>query len=678
MRPGSDGAKGYGTAAAVELARGSSRAVAFGRSGRVDSGLPEPMGRGRIVRRGPRVDGVTRAFRPGLAAFGRLRRVMPWRFHLELGADALLAGAGVIVATLSRYDFGPPRHWLGPTLLVALAALVAQASVGSLIGLYSGKWRYGSLDEVAGLVLAVVATAVAISMVNLVAGRPVPGTAPVVASALALVAMAGIRYWWRLVLDRRRRPGQDMARPVVVCGAGEGGIQVVTAMLRNPDSPWRPVALLDDDLAKRRLRIMGVPVAGTTNDLASVAARFGAEVVIVAVPSAAAPLIRAVSTMAVEAHLEVRVLPPVAELFSSHIGVSDLRSVTEADLLGRRVIETDLDAISGYLTDQRVLVTGAGGSIGSELCRQLARFGAAELVMVDRDESALHAVQLTLEGRALLDSPNLVVCDIRDEDRVREVFATHRPQVVFHAAALKHLTLLERHPSEAIKTNVLATKTVLEAALEAEVERFVNISTDKAADPSSVLGLTKRVAERLTAEVARRSRGTFLSVRFGNVLGSRGSALQTFRAQIDAGGPVTVTDPAATRYFMTVEEAVQLVIQAGAVGARGEVLVLDMGEPVRIGEVARLLIEQSGRHVDIVYTGLRPGEKVHETVFATGEEPTRPSHPLISHVAVAPLGHQEVAKLEEAVHRRVDLMPVLHGVCDGGTPAPEVFVASED
>lgn len=630
------------------------------------------------MRRGPRVDDETRGsgLGPGLAAFGRLRRILPWRFHLELGADAMLAGVGVVAATLVRYDFVLPRHRLAPALLAAVIALVVQAIAGSLIGLYAGRWRFGSFDEVAGLFPAVAMTAGVMSVVNFVAGRLVPASAPIVGAALSLVAMAGVRYWWRFVLDRRRRPGQDMSRPAVVCGAGEGGVQVVTAMLRNPDSPWRPVALLDDDPAKRRLRITGVPVAGTITDLPAVAARYTAEVVVVAVPSAGAPLIRTVSAMALESGLEVHVLPPVAELFSSHIGVSDLRLVTEADLLGRRVIETDIAAVSGYLTDQRVLVTGAGGSIGSELCRQLSRFGPAELVMVDRDESALHAVQLSLEGRALLDSPNLVVCDIRDENRVREVFAEHRPQVVFHAAALKHLTLLERHPAEAVKTNVSATSTVLEAALEAEVERFVNVSTDKAADPSSVLGFTKRVAERLTATAARRAEGEFLSVRFGNVLGSRGSALQTFRAQIEAGGPVTVTDAEATRYFMTVEEAVQLVIQAGAVGRRGEVLVLDMGEPVRIGEVARLLIEQSGKHVDIVYTGLRPGEKLHETLYATGELPIRPCHPLISHVTVPPLAQEQLTTLEDAVRCPAELMPVLRAVCCDDTAGAEILLAT--
>jgi FlaA1/EpsC-like NDP-sugar epimerase len=254
--------------------------------------------------------------------------------------------------------------------------------------------------------------------------------------------------------------------------------------------------------------------------------------------------------------------------------------------------------------------------------------------MLDRDESALHSVELLLEGRAMLESRNLVVCDIRDLERLHQVFAEHQPDVVFHAAALKHLPLLEMHPSEALKTNVYGTSNVLEAALKANVGKFVNISTDKAADPTSVLGYTKRIAEKLTAKAAHESDGTYLSVRFGNVLGSRGSVLTAFRAQVASGGPVTVTDPEVTRYFMTVEEAVQLVVQAGAVGRDGEALVLDMGQPVKIDDVARRLAAEAERHIDIVYTGLRPGEKLHEVLLGADEIDRRPAHPLISHVSV--------------------------------------------
>jgi FlaA1/EpsC-like NDP-sugar epimerase len=283
--------------------------------------------------------------------------------------------------------------------------------------------------------------------------------------------------------------------------------------------------------------------------------------------------------------------------------------------------------------------------------------------MLDRDESGLHGVQLSIDNRGLLDDPNLVLADIRDAERIMEVFDTHRPDVVFHAAALKHLPMLEAHPEEGWKTNVLGTKNVLEAASRFGTKRVVNISTDKAANPCSVLGHTKRMTERLTASFARDNEGTFVSVRFGNVLGSRGSVLTTFAAQADAGGPMTVTDPEVTRYFMTVQEAVQLVIQAAAIGRDGEALVLEMGKPVSIAQVARQMAVQASAPVDIVYTGLRPGEKLHEELFGDGERDTRPFHPLISHVGVPTL-HPYEARLLEPYAEPQRLVKELAALCD--------------
>jgi FlaA1/EpsC-like NDP-sugar epimerase len=342
----------------------------------------------------------------------------------------------------------------------------------------------------------------------------------------------------------------------------------------------------------------------------------------------------------------VKVLPPTSELLGGTVGLGDIRGLTPEDLLGRHEIRTDVRSIAGYVTGKRVLVTGAGGSIGSELCRQLYRFAPGELIMVDRDESALHAVQLSIEGRALLDSPDLVLLDLRDRSAVERLLAERRPHVIFHAAALKHLPLLERHPAEAVKTNVWATLDLLELAAKFDVGRFVNISTDKAADPCSVLGYSKRITERLTSYMAAESSMECLSVRFGNVLGSRGSVLTTFQAQIDRGGPLTVTHPDVTRYFMTVEEAVELVIQAGAIGRPGEVLVLDMGSPVRIADVAQLLKARSERPIAIQFTGLRKGEKLNENLWGKDEADDRPCHPQISHVQVDPLDPIHVRALD--------------------------------
>jgi FlaA1/EpsC-like NDP-sugar epimerase len=377
-------------------------------------------------------------------------------------------------------------------------------------------------------------------------------------------------------------------------------------------------------------------VLGGRDQLAQAHTRTGATTLLIAIPSADSSLISDISARARALSMDVKVLPAVQNLNERPLDTSDIRDLTDEDLLGRRKIVIDLQQISDYLVNRRVLVTGAGGSIGSELCRQLARFNPAELIMLDRDESALHEVQLSIHGRALLNTPQTVLADIRDAETIKHIFNTRKPEVVFHAAALKHLPLLETYPTEAYQTNVQGTLTLLEASAQAGVEVFVNISTDKAANPISVLGYSKRVAERITSHFGKTvPTGKYMSVRFGNVLGSRGSVLMSFRDQISNGGPLTVTHRGVTRYFMTISEAVQLVIQAGAIGQSGEALVLDMGTPVSIYEVAKQLVANSGKPIDIEIVGLRAGEKVHEELFGDGEADIRPSHPLISHVQVS-------------------------------------------
>ena len=368
---------------------------------------------------------------------------------------------------------------------------------------------------------------------------------------------------------------------IIVFGAGNAGTQLVHRLVRQPGAEYRPVAILDDDPGKRWLRIAGVPVAGDRSVMAAVAAETGARLLVIAIARASGSVIRDLTAQAETCGLIPKVIPSVKELLGGGASIDGVRDPRISDLLGRPPVETNVAGQASYFTGKRILVTGAGGSIGSELCRQLHRMNPAELILLDRDESALHALQLALHGKALLDSDELALADIRDAERVRQVFRQFRPQVVFHAAALKHLPLLERFPAEAVKSNVHATLTVLESAAEAGVEKFVNISTDKAANPVSVLGYSKRIAERLTSYMSSQAAGIYLSVRFGNVLGSRGSFLTSLSAQIAAGGPVTITDPQVTRYFMTAGEAVQLVLQAAVIGRDGEVLVLDMGEPVR-------------------------------------------------------------------------------------------------
>jgi FlaA1/EpsC-like NDP-sugar epimerase len=517
---------------------------------------------------------------------------------------------------------------------------VVHAIVGLVVGVYRRRWRYGSFDEIGGLVIASTITTSILLVLRFFDNsfNAFPRSVIVVAGFAALCLVGANRYLWRLIREQVHRPTSLTATKLLVYGAGEGGIQIVSTMMRNPSSQYLPVGFIDDNPETHRLSISGVPVLGGRDNIAEARKKTGATTLLIAIPSADSALITNISQLAQSSGMEVKVVPPVQSLHERPLTTSDIRDLTDEDLLGRRHINIDLQQISDYVVNRRVLVTGAGGSIGSELCRQLARFNPAELIMLDRDESALHEVQLSIHGRALLDTPQTVLADLRDADTIHHIFATRKPEVVFHAAALKHLPLLESYPLEAYQTNIRGTLTLLEAAEKNDVAVFVNISTDKAANPISVLGYSKRIAERLTAGFGGNgSKGKYISVRFGNVLGSRGSVLMSFRDQIDKGGPVTVTHKGVTRYFMTISEAVQLVIQAGAIGNNGEVLVLDMGKPVSIYEVAAQLVKNSGKAVEIEIVGLRSGEKVHEELFGDGEVDTRPRHPLISHVAVQPL-----------------------------------------
>jgi dTDP-glucose 4,6-dehydratase len=521
--------------------------------------------------------------------------------------------------------------------------------------LYRGRYLPGSFDEMRAVAVSVTAvSALASALVLAFQPHNVPRSVPFLAWPLALVGMAAIRFVKRLIWQSGTRPRGDVER-IIIYGAGWVGSALALRMLRDPTSRFLPVAFIDDDPAKRNLQAHGVRVLGRFDDLAEVAATTQATRVVIAVNAADAALIRSISDAADDLGIGAMVLPTLSDtLRAPQIQLSTIRNVNVQDVIGRRPVDTDVKSIADYVTGKRILVTGAGGSIGSELCRQLHKFGPAELVMLDRDESALHAVELSIYGRALLESGELVLADIRDRNAINDVFTEHQPQVVFHAAALKHLPLLERYPRDALRTNVYGTLNVLQAAAAHSVGHFVNVSTDKAANPVSSLGRSKRLAEQLTAWFGRSTNGKFLSVRFGNVLGSRGSVLHTFAAQIEQGGPVTVTDPGVTRFFMTIPEACQLVIQAGAIGEPGEALVLDMGQSVRIVDVAQRMIAMSGENIEIVFTGLRSGEKMHEELLGTDEVGQRPLHPLISHVQVPPLNPTElrqeawVVKLQSA------------------------------
>ncbi len=570
------------------------------------------------------------------------------RVAIEAGYDcsAWLCG----LAAAGWIGHGLPGRLTGTALLAGAAvACLIQVTAGLAAGLYRVRYQRGSTAELAAVLLAACYAAAGLAAVTLLArpGQQAPLGMVAVAAAFALPAMLAARYAI-LAVRQRPQPAASSAVKIIIFGAGSAGTQLTGRLLAQRDSEYQPVALLDDDPAKWRLRIAGLRVRGGRALLADTAAGTGAAVLVIAIARPSGAVISELTAAAEACGLAPKVIPSVRELIAGSARIDGVRDPRISDLLGRRPVSTDTGAIRDRFAGQRILVTGAGGSIGSELCRQLDRFGPAELIMLDRDESGLHAVQLTLRGRALLDSDELALADIRDPGRIAEIFRRCQPQIVFHAAALKHLPLLERYPAEALKTNVWGTLNVLQAAAQSGVECFVNISTDKAADPVSVLGYSKRITERLTAHAARQAAGTYLSVRFGNVLGSRGSVLTALSAQIAAGGPVTVTHPDVTRYFMSADEAVQLVLQASAIGRDGEALVLDMGEQVRIADLARSLAAGSGREVDIVFTGLRPGEKLAEDLLGPGEVDERPCHPLIRHVPVPALYPAEAALLDPA------------------------------
>ncbi len=544
------------------------------------------------------------------------------------------------VALILRYDLQIGPFLTQTNAVVAAVTATSHAALATVAGAYSRVSLRGTFDELRSLVASSAVVSLLLTWWTLVER---PGTArsvPVIAALTASTLMLALRFVARSIRELRALTHKERI-PVIIFGAGAGGRLLAQNLLGDRNADYRPVAFLDDARAKHLHRVCGVRVRGGRDDLVKVAARTGADHLVIAIPSAPGPVIAELRQLGTEAGLEVLVVPPLNQLVGAGthaVTGRDLREVHLEDLLGRRPITLDTAVIGEAISHRTVLVTGAGGSIGSELCRQLAKFNPQMLVLLDRDESALQALTIDLYGDGLLERSGIVLADIRDRQALGDAFRRHRPDIVFHAAALKHLPLLETYPVEAWKSNVLGTLNVLEAAAAVGVEAFVNISTDKAADPTSVLGYSKRIAERLTAAYALRGHERYFSVRFGNVLGSRGSVIPAFQEQIRRGGPITVTHPEAERYFMLIPEACQLVMQAAAMGRPGEVMVLDMGQQVRILDVAKTLLSLSGRNdIEIRFTGLRPGEKLSEDLFHLGDAQRATAHPLVSAVDVPPL-----------------------------------------
>jgi FlaA1/EpsC-like NDP-sugar epimerase len=548
----------------------------------------------------------------------------------QLAVDAGLVALAYYLAFLLRLDSLNAHYKYDdlfkrtvPWVVIGTAILLTAARV------YQRRWRYATQRDIETLVQVLIVDTIllvaGVAVIRPYGGLKLPDGTIVLYFLLTLLFLAGVRLGARSVHDRRLRGFRSPkgARDVLIVGAGDGGRLVLRELLRNAELGLNPVGFVDDDPLKRRLRLDGVRVRGTTSDLPRILDDAEPDEVIIAIPSAPGELRMRVVTTCRARGIPVRTLPTVFELLRGSVNLTQqVRGVRVEDVLGREPVHMELERVGAYLRGEVVLVTGAGGSIGSELCRQISRVNPRRLVLLDHAEDNIFAIQRELlEDRHV--HPDVVVsvlADCKEEERMREVFAEHRPKIVFHAAAYKHVALMEQNAVEAIRNNSIGTRVVATVAGDLGVDAFVLISTDKAVTPATVMGASKALAECAVQAAQRRfPKSRFMAVRFGNVLGSSGSVVPIFRRQIAAGGPVTVTDEAMTRFFMTIPEAVQLVIRSGSLGTGGETFVLDMGEPVSIMALARQMIELSGlepdRDIAIEVIGARPGEKLHEALF---------------------------------------------------------------
>ncbi|HWH44160.1 MAG TPA: nucleoside-diphosphate sugar epimerase/dehydratase [Thermoleophilaceae bacterium] len=566
----------------------------------------------------------------------RLLSSVSIRRSAQLGVDAVLVALAYWLAYQLRFDAGVPERYTDLFTNTVALVVVAKLLLFAAFGLYHKLWRFVDQRDFESIVkAAVVASLVLVG--GLFLGSPLltdADTDPprgVVAFdfLLTLAFLVGSRFVVRALAEGRfRGPApRKGAREVLIVGAGNGGQAVAGEMRRNPDLGDVAIGFVDDDPRKRGMRISGLKVYGSTDDLPRVLDDAEPDEVMIAIPSAPGILRQKVVTACRERGIPVRTLPTVFELLSGGVNlIRQVREVRVEDVLGREPVRAELDRVGAYLSGRVVLVTGAGGSIGSELCRQIARVGPAKLVLVENSEGALFEIRRELEDDRHFRQDVAVLADCKDAVRMREVFAEHRPHVVFHAAAYKHVPLMEENPVEAVRNNAVGTRLVAAAAGESGAERFVLVSTDKAVTPATAMGASKALAEWAVEAAQHRHPNTrFATVRFGNVLGSSGSVVPIFRRQIAAGGPVTVTDEKMTRYFMTIPEAVQLIIRSGDLGSGGEVYVLEMGDPVKIIDLARNMIRLSGHEPDvdiaIEVVGRRPGEKLHEELFNPDERP---------------------------------------------------------
>lgn len=568
-------------------------------------------------------------------------RFVPRGRHLFL-YDLAAISIAIVGAFALRFDANNVPAEMRPYLPVAFLPLFVQPVVNVIFGLYRREWRYASVREMIGITAAVgTGTVVSGVLFLILAAADAPSTTGmprsffVLEGLLSLILIGGGRFTLRWALENAGRSGETEEETAgartLVYGAGEAGAAVARLSDRDPAMRLRIVGFLDDDDTKRGSRLLGVRIFGDLAKLGEVARRTHATQLVVAMPSAPGSIIRKAVDAGQELGLDVRIVPPLHQLLAGDERITRLRPVVLDDLLRREPVRADLEELADYLNGASVLITGGGGSIGSELARQIHALGPRHLTVADNSEVALWGVEQSLRSPGQTGGPTVstVLCDVRSSSAVRRLVDAAQPDVVFHAAALKHVPICELQPAEACLTNVVGTRNVLEACERSAVGRFVLISTDKAVMPVSVMGATKRLAELLTIESAARVGRPYIAVRFGNVLGSSGSVVPIFQHQLSQGQPLTITHPDATRYFMTIPEAVTLILQAASEPDSGEVYILDMGEPVRIMDLATDIIRLSGADpdaVDIVFTGLRPGERLHETLFFDHETVDGTSH----------------------------------------------------
>ena len=594
---------------------------------------------------------------------------------LQLLADAAIVAVSWALAFEIRFDHGLPVYYdtlLRRTILIVVAIKLV---VFIMFGFHRRWWRYVSVRDMwsaaRGVVVASLVADVTVYFVSPVHGLRLPRSIAAMDLLITLALVAGARLLTRTVMERPRFGVVARGKEVIVVGAGDAGRLVVQEMQRSRLISYTPIGFVDDDPRKRNTRILGVRVLGTMEDLPRIVREYTPDEVLIAIPSASGETRRRVVEAAQASDVQVKTLPGLYELISGDVNLArQFRPVQVEDVLGREQVEVDFSQVASYLQGHTVLVTGAGGSIGSELCRQIARVGAARLILVDNAETALFDIERELvDERAFTPAvPKLI--DVKDRKALRrEVFEKYRPTVVFHAAAYKHVPLMETHPLESVRNNVIATRTIAELSAEFEVERFVLISTDKAVNPKTVMGQSKALCEWIVESFGQRRDvpTRFVAVRFGNVLNSSGSVIPTFRRQIEKGGPVTVTHPDMTRFFMTIPEAVSLVVQAGAIGGRGQVFVLDMGEAVRIVDLAANMIRLSGheprlpgeldtgrRDVRIQFVGARPGEKIHEELWSEDEAVGETTHPKIKRLSRPPVDAAWLAEQIRELERLAD------------------------